>query len=180
MEYPYEEGVWREPLIVLIDGNVDSAASEFAAVLQDNHAAVIIGEPSLGGCGHTNGGTPTVLAHSKAIFEVPDCARYRIDRTNEMRGIEPDVLVGFLPGEGPHLRMTRFLAKLPEALARTTAVRRQMIRPDPHSSRLRAIMKVAISHALRMPTIRRTTSATASASKVHATFSSNAAAAIAA
>ena len=43
MEFPYEEGVWRKPLIVLIDGNVGSAASEFAAVLQDNRAALIMG-----------------------------------------------------------------------------------------------------------------------------------------
>ena len=118
IEYPYEEGAWREPLMVLIDKNVGSAASEFAAILQDNRAAVIMGEPSLGGCGHTNGGTPTVLVHSRAVLEVPDCARYRADGTNEMRGIEPDVLVGFRPGEGPHLRAAHFVAALPEAVAR--------------------------------------------------------------
>lgn len=122
MEYPYEEGVWDGSLIVLIDKNVGSAASEFTAVLQDNHAALVMGEPSLGGCGHTNGGTPTVLVHSKAVLDVPDCVRIRADGTNEMRGIEPDVLVGFLPGEGPHLRAARFLARLPEALARADSM----------------------------------------------------------
>jgi hypothetical protein len=122
MQYPYEEGVWRGPLIVLIDKDVASAASEFAAVLQDNHAAVIMGEPSGGGCGHTNGGTPTTLSHSKAIFSVPDCARYRADGTNEARGIVPDVLVGFASGDGPHLRAARFLARLPEALTRAQSL----------------------------------------------------------
>lgn len=46
MEFPYEEGVWTGPLIVLVDRNTGSAASEFAAVLQDNHAAIIMGEPA--------------------------------------------------------------------------------------------------------------------------------------
>jgi hypothetical protein len=79
MEYPYEEGVWRKPLIVLIEANVGSAASEFAAVLQDNKAALIMGAPSGGGCGHTDGGTPTTLTYSIAVLEVPDCARFRLE-----------------------------------------------------------------------------------------------------
>jgi hypothetical protein len=117
MQFPYEEGVWRGDLIVLVDADVASAASEFTAVLQDNRAAIIMGAPSSGGCGHTEGGTPTVLKNSGAILSVPDCARFRADGTNEARGIEPDVLVGFLK-EGPHLRAARFLAQLPEALSR--------------------------------------------------------------
>jgi hypothetical protein len=118
MEFPYEEGVWRGPLIVLIDSGVGSAASEFAAVLQDNKAALIMGAPSGGGCGHTDGGTPTTLTNSKASLVVPDCARFRADGTNEAMGIEPDVLVGFTPAEGPHLMARRFLDKLPDALDR--------------------------------------------------------------
>ncbi|HEY3638840.1 MAG TPA: S41 family peptidase [Rhizomicrobium sp.] len=118
MEFPYEEGVWRGPLIVLIDSGVGSAASEFAAVLQDNKAALIMGAPSGGGCGHTDGGTPTALTNSKAELVVPDCARFRADGTNEAMGIEPDVLVGFTPADGPHLMARRFLEKLPEALDR--------------------------------------------------------------
>jgi hypothetical protein len=123
MEFPYEEGVWRGPLIVLIDADVASAAAEFAAVLQDNRAASIMGAPSSGGCGHTNGGTPTTLKNSGAILSVPDCARFRADGSNEARGIEPDVLVGFLK-EGPHLRAARFLARLPDALARARTLQR--------------------------------------------------------
>jgi hypothetical protein len=118
MQFPYEEGVWRGPLIVLVDRNVGSAASEFTAVLQDNHAAIIMGAPAGGGCGHTDGGTPTELTYINAVLEVPDCARFRTDGSNEVMGIEPDVLVGFVPADGPHLMARRLLDKLPEALER--------------------------------------------------------------
>jgi hypothetical protein len=118
MEFPYTEGVWHGPLIVLIDKNVGSAASEFAAVLQDNRAAIVMGAPSGGGCGHTNGGTPAILVNSKAVLDVPDCARFRADGTNEATGIVPDVLVGFTPSDGQHRMAKRFLAELSEALVR--------------------------------------------------------------
>ncbi len=124
MEFPYEEGVWTGPLIVLVDRNTGSAASEFAAVLQDNHAAIIMGEPAGAGCGHTNGGTPTTLANSKATLEVPDCARLRADGSNEVMGILPDVLVAFSAVDGAHLRGVRFMAKLPEAVERAAGLRK--------------------------------------------------------
>ena len=116
-EYPYEDGVWRKPVIVLIDAATGSASSEFVAVLQDNRAAVIMGAPATGGCGHTNGGTPTTLSNSKGVLELPDCVRFRADGTNEADGIEPDILVGFSPGDGPHRTAARFLARLPDALS---------------------------------------------------------------
>jgi hypothetical protein len=118
MEFPYEEGVWTGPLVVLMDRNTGSAASEFAAVLQDNRAAIVMGEPAGAGCGHTNGGTPTTLANSKATLEVPDCARLRADGSNEVMGILPDVAVAFSAVDGAHLRGARFMAKLPEAVER--------------------------------------------------------------
>ncbi len=122
MEFPYEEGVWRGPLIVLINRDVGSAASEFAAVLQDNHAAIVMGEPAGGGCGHTNGGTPTTLRNSKATLLVPDCARFRADGSNEVMGILPDVPITFSAVDGAHLRGQRFIAKLPEAVERALAL----------------------------------------------------------
>jgi hypothetical protein len=83
-KYDFEMAVWHGPILVLIDGNTGSAAEEFAAVLQDNKAAVVIGSPSAGaGCGHTNGGTPTTLTHSGGILELPDCAGFV--RTDRMR-----------------------------------------------------------------------------------------------
>jgi C-terminal processing protease CtpA/Prc len=121
MEFPYREGVWRGPLIVLVDQDSASATAQFAAVLQDNHAAVIMGAPSDGGCGHTNGGTPTRLSHSKGILEVPDCARFRADGSNEVRGVQPDVLVGLTPKEGARLQAERLAARLPDAVRMASA-----------------------------------------------------------
>jgi len=123
MQYPYEEGIWRGPLIVLVDRNVGSAATEFTAVLQDNRAAIVIGEPTGGGCGRTDGGTPTLLVNSKARFNVPDCARLRADGSNEVMGMRPDMQVGFGERDGPHQRAARVLALLPEAVRRAAALR---------------------------------------------------------
>ena len=123
MKFPYDEGVWRGPLIVLVDRNTGSAAAQFAALLRDNRAAIIMGEPAAGGCGHTNGGTPTRLRNSGATLEVPDCARFRVDGSNEMVSVQPDVLIGFTAVDGPHCRGARFLAKLPEAVNRAEALR---------------------------------------------------------
>lgn len=117
MEVTYREGVWRGPLIVLINRNTGSAASEFAALLKDNNAALLLGEPADGGCGHTLDGPPLVLKHSGAIFEMPDCARFRADGSNEITGVEPDILVGFTGTDGPHARAQRLSAKLPDAVA---------------------------------------------------------------
>jgi hypothetical protein len=122
MEFPYEEGVWRDPLIVLVDRNTASAASEFAAVLQDNRAAIVMGEAAGGGCGHTNGGTPTKLRNSGATLEVPDCARFRSDGSNEVMGIQPDVAISFATVDGPHRRAARFLAQLPQAVERAAVL----------------------------------------------------------
>ncbi len=91
-QYDFEAAVWHGPLVVLVDAGTASAAEEFAAVLQDNRAAVVIGTRTFGaGCGHTRGGTPTELTHSHGILRLPDCARVRADGSNEVRGIEPDV-----------------------------------------------------------------------------------------
>jgi Peptidase family S41 len=113
-QYDFEESVWRGPLLVLVDGGTGSAAGEFAAVLQDNKAAVIMGAPAESGCGHTNGGTPTTLTNSHGILEVPDCVRVRLDGSNEMRGIDPDILVGFNTTDGMRrkgLRVARALSQ---------------------------------------------------------------------
>ena len=93
-QYPYRDSLWRGPLIVLIDDDSWSAAEQFAAVLQDNHAAMILGQRTGGaGCGHTDGGTPTALPNSGAVLELPDCIRFRVDGSSEVRGVIPDLLV---------------------------------------------------------------------------------------
>lgn len=117
-QYPYHDGVWTGPLIVLVDQETWSAAEEFAAVLQDNKAAVILGARTGGaGCGHTNGGTPTTLKNSGAVLELPDCVRFRADGSNEVRGIIPDEVVALRADDGLQLRARLILEKLPAAIA---------------------------------------------------------------
>jgi hypothetical protein len=115
-QFPYHDGVWRGPVVVVVDGATWSAAEEFAAVLQDSHAAVIVGAPTGGaGCGHTDGGTPTTLAHSLGVLELPDCARFRANGDNEVAGVQPDLLIGLRRYDGVD-RQAEFLRdKLPEA-----------------------------------------------------------------
>ena len=85
-------------------------------MLQDSHAAVIVGAPTGGaGCGHTDGGTPTTLAHSLGVLELPDCARFRAKGDNEVAGVQPDLLMGLRRYDGVD-RQAEFLRdKLPEA-----------------------------------------------------------------
>lgn len=118
-QYDYREGVWDGPLVVLVDQETWSAAEEFAAVLQDNNAAVILGARTGGaGCGHVNGGTPTTLSNSKGVLTLPDCARLRRDGSNEVNGIIPNVAVPLRHDDGMALKIRLIEAKLPEALAR--------------------------------------------------------------
>jgi len=114
-KFKYSPGVWSGPLIVLVNGNTGSAAEEFTAVLQDNDAAVVMGAPTAcAGCGHTDGGTPTTLHNSGGVLVIPDCAHFRADGSNEVMGIQPDVLVGLRSQDSRHRQALRVAAKLPE------------------------------------------------------------------
>jgi hypothetical protein len=118
-EYSYHDGVWTGPVVVLTDQGTGSAAEEFAAVLQDNHAAFIVGARTVGaGCGHTDGGIPTVLDHTKAVMEVPDCARIRADGTNEISGVIPDYLIPWRADDGPLYKAHLLEKALPTILQR--------------------------------------------------------------
>jgi hypothetical protein len=122
-QYPYRDGVWDGPVIVLVDENTASAAEEFAAVLQDNRAALIVGSRTAGsGCGYTWGGTPTRLSNSGAILRLPDCVRLRADGSNEVRGIIPDLLIGWRSNDGPAFRARLLEQALPDAVARARAL----------------------------------------------------------
>ena len=122
-QYEYRDGAWDGPLIVLVDPETWSAAEEFAAVLQDNRAAVVIGARTGGaGCGRTNGGTPTTLANSGAVLLVPDCARFRRDGSNEVRGILPDIAIPIRANDGSRFKASLVEAALPAALERAEAL----------------------------------------------------------
>ncbi|WP_299003900.1 S41 family peptidase [uncultured Caulobacter sp.] len=122
-KWSWREGVWSGPLIVLVDGKSASASEEFAAIIQDNKAGVILGAPTLGaGCGHATGLGPVVLKNSGGRLSLPDCLRLRADGSNEIGGVEPDVLVGFRGTDGPALKTRRLAPRLPEAVARAVAL----------------------------------------------------------
>jgi hypothetical protein len=80
------------PLFVLVDARTASASEYFAAVLQDNDAARIIGTRTMGaGCGYVDGGGEFVLPRTNLRVRVPNCVRLRKDGSNERAGIRPDV-----------------------------------------------------------------------------------------
>jgi hypothetical protein len=82
------------PVYILINRRTGSAAELFAAVLRDNTAATLIGEPTAGaGCGYIDGGGRIALERTGMTIEMPNCARYRADGTNEVDGVQPDVVV---------------------------------------------------------------------------------------
>jgi Peptidase family S41 len=113
LNYVYTESRNRLPLYVIVDGNTWSAAEEFAATMQDNHAATIIGLPTGGaGCGYTNGGIPTILTNSKASVKMPDCVRIRPDGTNAVAGVTPDILVPWGRNDSPYQRANKLLTTL--------------------------------------------------------------------
>ncbi|UZK65718.1 S41 family peptidase [Sphingomonas sp. M1-B02] len=122
-QIPYVQGAWDGPLVVLTDGETWSAAEQFAALLQDNKAAVVLGGRTGGaGCGYSWGGSPTTLRHSGAVLQLPDCVRFRADGSNEVRGVIPDILSGARPTDGSKLRAALTAAKLDEAVVRARAL----------------------------------------------------------
>jgi hypothetical protein len=103
--YTYAERQNSLPVAVLVNGHTWSSAEYFAAILQDNKAAQIIGQLTGGaGCGYTNGGIPVVLKNSGAQVKMPDCVRLRADGSNEVVGITPDLLVPWADRDSPFQR----------------------------------------------------------------------------
>jgi hypothetical protein len=124
-QHHFREGAWDGPVAVLTDGETWSAAEQFAALLQDNRAALIVGARTGGsGCGHSWGGTPTKLANSGATLTVPDCVRFRADGSNEVRGIIPDQLIPWRANDGRAFRARLLEAALPEVARRAQALHR--------------------------------------------------------
>jgi hypothetical protein len=119
--YAYVENPRALPLAVLIDRNTWSAAEYFAALLQDNHAATIIGEVTGGaGCGYTNGGIAVTLKNSGARLKMPDCVRFRADGSNENQGITPDVLLPWSAHDSDFEKTQKLLERL-EAAPKATS-----------------------------------------------------------
>jgi hypothetical protein len=122
--YAYTENPKALPLYVVLDRDTWSAAEYFAAMLQDNHAAAIIGEVTGGaGCGYTNGGIPVTLKNSGALVKMPDCVRFRADGSNEVSGITPDILLPWAAHDSESQRMKKLLAALETHASSTAKVR---------------------------------------------------------
>lgn len=122
-QHHYRDGAWNGPVLVLTDQETWSAAEQFAALLQDNRAALVVGARTGGaGCGHTWGGTPTTLSNSGAILKLPDCVRFRADGSNEVRGVLPDVVLPWRANDGAAFRARMLEAALPHAIARARAL----------------------------------------------------------
>jgi hypothetical protein len=118
--YSYAENPQALPLYIVVDRDTWSAAEYFAALLQDNHAATILGEPTGGaGCGYTEGGIPAKLKNSGAPLKMPDCVRLRADGTNEVNGITPDILLPWSGHDSGFQLAKKLVAALESLQART-------------------------------------------------------------
>jgi hypothetical protein len=118
-EYGFHARAWSGPVLVLVDAGSASATELFAAMLQDAHAALVIGAPTLGaGCGWTMGQyeSSKILAHSQARVMIPDCTRVRAEGSNELDGIQPDLLIGLRRTDTAQQRAARLAHALPDAL----------------------------------------------------------------
>jgi hypothetical protein len=111
-------GSWTGPLFVLVNGTTYSAAEMFAALLQNNRAATILGSRSGGdGCGFMIEAKPLLLPALGMRIRMPNCVRLRADGSDEVAGIEPDLKVAPREGESPRARAGRAAAVLVSALS---------------------------------------------------------------
>lgn len=86
------EAIWPGDIVILADRYTASATEDFIAWLADNELARIAGEKTKGaGYGYWNGGNAVVLKSLNAHVMMPNCIRLRLDGTNEVEGIEPDI-----------------------------------------------------------------------------------------
>lgn len=124
-QFPYRDHAWKGPLIVLVDDQTWSAAEQFAALLQDNGAAVVMGTRTGGaGCGHLYGNEPVTLPHSGAKLEMPNCVRLRKDGSNEVGGVIPDVPTGVRWNDGPAFAGRITSSRLGQAVTQAEALSR--------------------------------------------------------
>lgn len=112
-------GAWHGPVYLLIDGKTSSSAEMFAARLQDNGIARVVGTRSGGyGCGFMSAESPAELPNSHLRVRIPNCVRLRADGSDEVAGIVPDVAVGARAGESARARAQRVLDVIDLDLAR--------------------------------------------------------------
>jgi hypothetical protein len=122
--YDFTPELWAGPLVILVDDGSGSATELFTAMLQDAGRALVVGSPSAGsGCGWTLPRKPVELRHSGGKLLMPDCVRLRRDGSNELDGMQPDVLTGFRRYDSPPQKIARLQRVLPAVQARIEAFR---------------------------------------------------------
>jgi hypothetical protein len=108
-------GAWTGPVLLLVDRGTASASEDLVAWLQQNRAATVVGERTMGaGCGYVDGGGRTQLRASHFDVVMPNCARFLDDGTNEIEGLAPDVALP-MQSDDPQARA--------DALARALSAR---------------------------------------------------------
>jgi hypothetical protein len=112
------EGAWSGPLYVLTNGTTYSSAEMFAAVLQNNRAAKMIGIASGGdGCGFMIESDPLTLPNLGLRLRMANCVRLRADGSDEVAGIAPDLPVLPRQGESARARASRLAGAVAGDLA---------------------------------------------------------------
>lgn len=112
-------GAWPGRIFILADHGTASASEDLVAWLQQNQAATILGERTLGaGCGYVDGGGRTALSVAPFDVVMPNCARFLADGTNEIEGIAPDVAIALHDGDG----MQRLVTALAQPALRAAPV----------------------------------------------------------
>ncbi|MEG2804571.1 S41 family peptidase [Stenotrophomonas sp.] len=112
-------GAWHGPVYVLVDGKTFSSAEMFAARMQDNRLARVVGSHSGGdGCGFMTSPAPRVLPHSGLRVRIPNCVRLRADGSDEVAGIAPDLPLEMQAGENARARAQRLLGTLGQDIDR--------------------------------------------------------------
>jgi hypothetical protein len=112
-------GAWTGPVYVLTSQISYSSAEMFAARMQDNAIARLIGARTGGdGCGFMTEAEPVGLPHSRQRYRIPNCMRLRKDGTDEVAGVTPDLPITPYEGESDRARAQRMVATIAADLAR--------------------------------------------------------------
>jgi hypothetical protein len=120
-------GSWTGPVYVFTDSQVYSAAEMFAASMRDNRVARVVGQRTgRAGCGSMARSEPIELPRSGLRFNVPNCVRLRADGTDEIAGIEPDIVFSASPGESDASAAARLLGIVADDLKATASARRPL------------------------------------------------------